>query len=513
MTEPPGRPTSRRALVTGASGYVGGRLIPELLTAGWSVRAMARKASPLRDYPWAEDVEVVEGDVLDRESLRRVLRDVDVAYYLIHAIGSGWDFEATDRRAAENFAAQARGAGVQRIVYLGGLTPEGEELSPHLRSRDEVGKILLASGVPTAVLQAAVVLGSGSASFEMLRHLTERLPVMVTPKWVDVQIQPIAIRDVLRYLVGATDLPTEVNRTFDIGGADVVTYRDMMLGYARVAGLPRRRILRVPILSPTLSAHWVGLVTPVPGSLAKPLVESLKNTVVAREHDIAGYVPDPPEGLLGFEEAIRLALARIRDADVTTHWSNASVPGASSDPLPTDPEWARGSLYVDERSSVVDAPPQALWEVIEGIGGTAGWYSWNLAWRARGILDRLLGGPGLRRGRRSPYDLQIGDVVDWWRVEEIVDGELLRLRAEMRVPGRAWLDLGIEHDGEGRTVFRQRAIYAPRGLLGRAYWWAVWPFHGFIFGGMQRNIAARAEQVARNGSAPRWKPSGPRRPA
>jgi len=472
---------------------------------------MARKASRLRDYPWAGTVAVVEGDVLDPDSLRPALEEIDVAYYLVHAIGSGSEFESTDRRAAENFATAAHEAGVSRIVYLGGLTPEGEELSPHLRSREEVGRILLGSGVPTAVLQAAVVLGSGSASFEMLRHLTERLPVMVTPKWVDVKIQPIAIRDVLRYLVGVSDLPAEVNRTFDIGGADVVTYRDMMQGYARVAGLPRRRILRVPVLSPTLSAHWVGLITPVPGRLAKPLVESLKNTVVAREHDIAQFVPDPPEGLLGYEEAIRRALARIRDADVATHWSNASVAGASSDPLPTDPEWARGDLYVDDRRRVVDAAPQALWEVIEGIGGEAGWYSWKLAWRVRGILDRLWGGPGLRRGRRSPYDLQIGDVVDWWRVEEIVDGELLRLRAEMRVPGRAWLDLGVETDDRGQTVFRQRAIYAPRGLLGRAYWWAVWPFHGFVFGGMQRNIAARAEQVARDGTAPRWRPSGRRR--
>ncbi len=500
------------ALVTGASGYVGGRLVPALLASGWSVRAMVRKASRLRDYPWAADVTVVEGDVLDADSLAPALGGADVVYYLVHAIGSGTDFEATDRRAAENFATAARAAGVRRIVYLGGMTPEGEELSPHLRSREEVGQILLDSGVPTAVLKAAVVLGSGSASFEMLRHLTERLPVMVTPKWVDVRIQPIAIRDVLHYLVGVAELPAEVNRSFDVGGADVVTYRDMMQGYARVAGLPRRRIFRVPVLSPTLSAHWVGLITPVPGSLAKPLVESLKNTVVAREHDIADYVPDPPEGLLGFEDAVRRALARIRDADVTTHWSNASVAGASSDPMPTDPDWARGDLYVDDRSSVVDAPPDALWAVIEGIGGTAGWYSWKLAWRVRGILDRLSGGPGLRRGRRSPHDLQIGDVVDWWRVEEIVDGELLRLRAEMRVPGRAWLDLGIESDDQGQTVFRQRAIYAPRGLLGRAYWWAVWPFHGFIFGGMQRNVAARAEQVTREGPGPRLKPSGSRSP-
>lgn len=451
---------------------------------------------------------MVAGDVLETDGLGSALEGVDVAYYLVHAIGSGSDFEATDRRAAENFAAAARAAGVGRIIYLGGMTPEREELSPHLRSREEVGEILLDSGVPTAVLKAAVVLGSGSASFEMLRHLTERLPVMVTPKWVDVRIQPIAIRDVLHYLVGAANLPAEVNRSFDIGGADVVTYREMMQGYARVAGLPRRRIFRVPVLSPTLSAHWVGLITPVPGSLAKPLVESLKNTVVAREHDIAAYVPDPTEGLLGFDAAVQAALSRIRDADVTTHWSNASVAGASSDPMPTDPDWARGDLYVDDRSSVVEAPPEALWAVIEGIGGTAGWYSWKLAWRVRGVLDRLWGGPGLRRGRRSPYDLQIGDVVDWWRVEEIVDGELLRLRAEMRVPGRAWLDLGIETDDRGRTVYRQRAIYAPRGLLGRAYWWAVRPFHGFVFGGMQRNIAARAEQVAREGSGSRWKPSG-----
>ncbi len=501
---------SGTALVTGASGYVGGRLVPELLAAGWSVKAMARKASRLRDYPWAGEVDIVEGDVLVADSLRGPLDGVDVAYYLMHAIGSGSNFEATDRRSAENFATAARHAGVHRIAYLGGLTPEGEELSPHLRSREEVGQILLASGVPTAVLRAAVVLGSGSASFEMLRHLTERLPVMVTPRWVDVKIQPIAIRDVLRYLVAVADLPAQVNRSFDIGGADVVTYRNMMHGYARVAGLPRRHIFGVPVLTPTLSSYWVGLVTPVPGSLAKPLVASLRNTVVAREHDIAQFVPDPAEGLLGFEDAIRRALARIRDADVATHWSSASVAGASSDPMPTDPEWARGDLYVDDRSTVVKAPPSALWEVIEGIGGTTGWYSWKLAWRVRGLLDRLWGGPGLRRGRRSPYDLQIGDVVDWWRVEEIVDGELLRLRAEMRLPGRAWLDLGIETDDRGRTLYRQRAVYAPRGLLGRAYWWAVWPFHGFVFGGMQRNVAARAEQVSQAGPDARWKPSGSR---
>jgi hypothetical protein len=262
----------------------------------------------------------------------------------------------------------------------------------------------------------------------------------------------------------------------------------------------------VPVLTPRLSSLWVGLVTPVPGGLARPLVESLIHDVVTTEHDLATYVPDPPGGLLGFADAVGLALARVRDADVATHWSNASVRGAPSDPMPTDPAWAGGDIYVDDRSRVVAASPDALWSVIESIGGSAGWYSWGLAWRVRGLLDRVFGGPGLRRGRRSPYDLQIGDAVDWWRVEEILDRELLRLRAEMRLPGQAWLDLGVE-TADGATVFRQRAVYAPKGLLGRAYWWAVWPFHGFVFGGMQRNIARAAEQVGVD-SAPRWRASG-----
>jgi hypothetical protein len=330
----------------------------------------------------------------------------------------------------------------------------------------------------------------------MLRHLTERLPVMVVPRWVDTQIQPIAIRDVLHYLVGAADLPDDVNRPFDIGGPDVLTYAEMMHRYAAVAGLSPRRMLRVPVLSPSLSSHWVGFVTPVPGGLARPLVESLRNTVVCREHDIARYVPDPPGGLVGFDNAVRLALARIRDADVATHWSNASVDGAPSDPLPTDPDWAHGTLYVDDRTRSVDAPADVLWRVIEGIGGTSGWYSWSWAWRLRGAIDRLWGGPGLRRGRRNPTTLRLGDALDFWRVEEVVPGQLLRLRAEMRLPGRAWLDLGVERDDAGRTRFHQRAVFAPRGLWGRAYWWAVFPFHGIVFGGMQRNIARRAELFA-----------------
>jgi uncharacterized protein YbjT (DUF2867 family) len=491
---PAGRPL---AFVTGATGYIGGRLVPELLAAGYRVRAGARRAYQLRDHPWPAEVERVPADVLDRESLDAALAGVDVAYYLVHAIGSGDDFAAVDRRAARTFAAAARAAGVRRIVYLGGLAPDDERLSTHLRSRQEVGEILLASGVPTAVLQAAVILGSGGASFEMLRYLTERLPVMVTPRWVDTMIQPIAVRDVLWYLVRAAALPPEVSRAFDIGGPDVLTYRDMIQRYAAVAGLPRRRIVGVPVLTPQLSGHWVNIVTPVPRGIALPLIDGLRNTVVCREHDIARWIPDPPEGLVGFERAVELALARVRAGDVVTSWANSELRGAPSDPLPSDPDWAGGSRYVDERSRVVHATRERLWRVLVGIGGQNGWYSWALAWEIRGLLDRLSGGPGLRRGRRSATHLYVGEALDWWRVEEVVEGRLLRLRAEMRLPGRAWLELAVD-DGRrpGELVLRQRAVFVPRGLAGQAYWWGVAPFHGVVFGAMQRNLAKAAEDPA-----------------
>ncbi|THA36170.1 SDR family oxidoreductase [Streptomyces sp. A1277] len=489
-------------LVTGATGYIGGRLVPELLAGGHRVRCLARAPEKLRDYPWAGEVETVRGDVTDAQSLAPAMDGVDVAYYLVHALATGSGFEETDRRAASAFAEQARAAGVGRIVYLGGLTPAGtpaRELSPHLRSRAEVGRILLDSGVPTTALRAAVIIGSGSASFEMLRYLTERLPVMVTPSWVSTRIQPIAVRDVLRYLVGSARMPRDVNRTFDIGGPDVLTYRDMMQRYAEVAQLPRRLILPVPMLTPGLSSHWVGLITPVPARIARPLAESLRYEVVCREHDIARYVPDGAGQPFTFETALRLALQRVREARVTTRWSSASVQGAPSDPLPTDPDWAGGSLYTDVRERTVDASPEALWRVVEGIGGEHGWYSFPLAWAVRGWLDRLVGGVGLRRGRRDTDRLRVGDSLDFWRVEEIEPGRLLRLRAEMRLPGPAWLEMYVERDERGRTRYRQRALFHPRGLLGHAYWWSVSPFHAVVFGGMARNIARAAETGASPG--------------
>ncbi|MEU9321638.1 SDR family oxidoreductase [Streptomyces sp. NPDC048295] len=487
-------------MVTGASGYIGGRLVPELLGAGHRVRCLARTPSKLRDHPWAGEAEAVRGDVTDAESMAVALRGIDVAYYLVHALGTGSGFEETDRRAARLFAEQAHAAGVRRIVYLGGLTPRGvpeQSLSPHLRSRAEVGRIFLDSPVPASVLRAAVVIGSGSASFEMLRYLTERLPVMVTPSWVHTRTQPIGVRDVLRYLVGSASMPDGVNRTFDIGGPDVLTYQEMMRRYAAVAALPRRIIVPVPVLTPRLSSHWVGLVTPVPASIARPLTESLRHEVVCHEHDIARYVPDLPGRPLPFDEALALAVRRVREAQVATRWSSAALPGAPSDPLPTDPDWAGGSLYRDERHLPVEASPQALWKVIEGIGGDNGWYSFPLAWAVRGWLDRFVGGVGLRRGRRDAEHLRAGDSLDFWRVEEIEPGRLLRLRAEMRLPGPAWLEMYVETDDGGHTRYRQRAFFHPHGLLGHAYWWSVSPFHAVVFGGMARNIAHAAGKGTR----------------
>lgn len=492
-------PMPRRALVTGATGYIGGRLVPELLAAGFTVRVLARSPDRLRDRPWAGDIDIVTGDATRPEDVAAAMGGVDVAYYLLHSLVEGEGFDDLEASMAQSFADAAVSSQVSRIVYLGGLTPSERSearqesvLSTHLASRLRVGQILRGSGVPTVELRAAVIIGSGSASFEMLRYLTERLPAMVTPKWVHNRIQPIAIRDVLRYLVAAADLPAGVNRAFDIGGPDVLTYAEMMRRYARVADLRRRIIVPVPVLSPTLSSHWVGLVTPVPRAIARPLVASLKHEVVCGEHDIAQYIPDPESGLVGFDRAVELALRRIKDADVATRWSNASVLGAPSDPLPSDPDWAGGSLYTDQRERETSASPATLWSVIEGIGGERGWYSFPLAWEARGWMDRAVGGVGLRRGRRDPDRLMVGESLDFWRVEERIPEELLRLRAEMRLPGLAWLELSVDTHP---TTYRQRATFHPRGLWGHAYWWLVAPFHGIVFGSMVRNIVRAAEDA------------------
>ncbi|PXY22950.1 SDR family oxidoreductase [Prauserella muralis] len=476
-----------RCVVFGATGYIGGRLVPELLAAGHAVRAVARTPEKLAEVDWAGRAEVVRGDVTDHGSVAAAVEGQDVVYYLVHSLNQR-DFADIDRRAAGIVARAAREAGAGRIVYLGGITPDTGRLSGHLDSRAEVGRILLDSGVPTVVLRAAVILGSGSASFEMLRYLTERLPAMVTPRWVHNRIQPIAVRDVLHYLVHAAAMPSRISGGFDIGGPDVLTYLDMMRRYAVVAGLHRRIVVPVPVLTPWLSAQWVNLVTPVPRSIAVPLIESLVHEVVCHDRAIADYIPDPRRGLTHYEEAIELALARVRRADVPTRWSDAATPGAPSDPMPTDPDWSGGTLYEDVREQRTGAAPERLWDVIEAIGGEHGWYSFPLAWSVRGWIDRLAGGAGLRRGRRDPRRLHVGEALDWWRVERLERPRLLRLRAEMRLPGRAWLELSVEPGEGGGSVYRQRALFVPRGLAGHLYWKAISPFHAVVFGGMARNI-------------------------
>lgn len=488
--------SGRRVLVTGATGYIGGRLTPRLLAAGHRVRVLVRSPDKLRDVPWASGVEIVRGDLGDAGSLREAFSGIDVVYYLVHSMGNGTEFIDTERRGAQNVVAAARAAGVARIVYLSGLHPAATELSTHLRSRTQVGRILIDSGIPTMVLQAGVVIGSGSASFEMIRHLTNRLPVMITPKWVNNRIQPIAVRDVLYYLIAAAQAPLPHSRTYDIGGPDVMRYGDMMKIYAQVAGLTSRRILVLPVLTPRLAGLWIGLVTPIPPGLGRALIESLHNDAVMTEHDIDDLIPPPPDGLTPYREAVRLALGRIERGEVETTWANASPVGAPSDPLPSDPDWAGEVICTDERSQTCVADATTLWQVIESIGGENGWYSFPLAWAIRGWLDKLVGGVGLSRGRRDARRLQTGDALDFWRVERIERGTLLRLRAEMRAPGGAWLEWRVHSAGPHISRLDQRAIFFPRGIAGRLYWYAILPFHGIIFKGMVNNITGTATHRA-----------------
>ncbi len=483
----------KRVLVTGATGYIGGRLVPRLINAGYRVRVFVRNPEKLIDVPWANKVEIVEGDLRDAASVAQAVVDIDVLYYLVHSMGAKGEFEQTERTAATNVATAALAAGVSRIVYLGGLHPDGE-LSPHLRSRAEVGRILLESGVPTAALQAGVVIGSGSTSFEMVRHLTDVLPYMPAPQWVRNFIQPIAVRDVLYYLVECATLPHDVNRTFDIGGPNVLRYGQMMNGYALEAGLKQRPIAALPVLTPWLASQWVNLVTPIPRALAVPIIASLQCDCVVHEHDIENFIPDPEGGLTPYRRSVRLALGNVRNGTVETSWLGAAVSDVPSNRLPSDPEWTGHTVYTDLRELHTTAPTDQVWRVIEGIGGDNGWYSFPIAWAVRGWLDKLVGGVGLRRGRLNAAHLNAGDALDFWRVEELDRGRFLRLRAEMKVPGGAWLELSVTPDEvNGGSQYRQRAVFFPQGLGGRLYWFSVLPFHGVIFAGMAEKITQTAE--------------------
>lgn len=482
-----------KVAVIGATGYVGGRLVPELLAAGHDVRCLARTPERLDRVRWRDDVEVVKADVLDADSLDAALVGVDAVYYLVHAMGHSGDFERTDREGAERTRVAAERAGVSRIVYLGGLGEEDpDRLSEHLASRHEVGEILADGTVPVTELRAAVIIGSGSASFEMLRQLADVLPAMICPRWVTrTRCQPIAIADVLHYLVTVIDRPDTAGKVLEIGGPEILTYREMMDRYTEVAGLRRRLILPVPLLTPRLSSHWVNLVTALPYGLARPLVDSLINDVVVHsDRDVRAYIERQPATL---DEAIARALTRVADRNVATSWMDSAPGQAPASPMPQDPDWAGGTIYHDVQRVDSSADSTRVFRTVAGIGGARGWYIANSLWALRGLLDKLIGGVGMRRGRRDADDLRVGDALDFFRVEAIDPPELLRLRAEMKVPGDAWLEWRVDTESDGTAVLRQLAIFQPRGVAGRLYWWLLLPVHKVIWKRLARHLVALAE--------------------
>lgn len=479
--------------VIGATGYVGGRLVPELLAAGHHVRCLARNPDRLAGVEWRANVEVVAADVLDQDSLETALVGVEAVYYLVHAMGISGDFEHSDRVGAENTRNAAERAGLARIVYLGGLgADDPDELSPHLASRHEVGQILAAGSVPVTELRAAVIIGSGSASFEMLRHLAEVLPIMTCPRWVTrTKCQPIAIADVLHYLVAVVDEPAAAGRILDIGAPEVLTYRDMMDRYSDAAGLRRRLIIPVPLLTPRLSSHWVNLVTPLPYSLARPLVDSLINDVVVNpDRDIRRLIDHHPYTL---DEAIKRALAVVGNLEVKTSWMDSAASNTAASPMPQDPDWAGGTVYQDVQEVSTSATQSALFRTVAGIGGERGWYVVGWMWTMRGWVDKLIGGVGMRRGRRHPDLLRVGDALDFFRVEAYEPTELLRLRAEMKVPGDAWLEWQVTNREDGGAQLRQLARFHPRGIPGRAYWWLLLPIHKVIWQQLAQRLVNAAE--------------------
>jgi uncharacterized protein YbjT (DUF2867 family) len=481
--------------LTGATGYIGGRLAPRLLERGAKVRCFARSRGKLLARPWAsqERVEVVEGDARDEAVLAAAMRGCDAAYFLIHSMdAAGREYRQRDLEIAKAFGRAAAAAGTKRIIYLGGLGDSREELSRHLASRREVERALGEGGVPVTVLRAAMIIGSGSASFEILRYLVERLPIMITPRWVRTESQPIAVRDVLHYLIASLETPATTGRTIDIGGPDVWSYERVMRQMAASLGLRRRLVVPVPVLTPRLSSLWIHLVTPLSASIARPLAEGLRNRVVCQD-DLAQRLM--PHRCLTIPEAIDAAVEKIEADAVETAWSDAG-------PMPGDPGWSGGTEFVDRHATAAAATPPAAWRAVCSIGGERGYYSGDWLWHLRGMLDRLVGGPGLRRGRRSPHELRLGDALDFWRVTSIEAPRLLVLTAEMRLPGVATLTFEVEPrespdspDGTpSACTIAMTARFRPRGLLGLAYWYAVLPLHGIVFRGMLRGLVRDAER-------------------
>ncbi len=479
---------SKLVLVTGATGYIGGRLVPALLEAGYRVRCLVRDARRLQGRSWSNRVEVVEGDALQPETLAPAMENVWAAYYFIHSLTDTKEYRERDKVVARDFGWAAREAGIERILYLGGLGDPEADLSDHLRSRQETGAALAEAGVPVTEFRAAVIVGAGSLSFEMIRYLTERLPVMICPRWVYTRIQPTAIRDVLLYLVQALELPESTGRIIEIGGADVLAYGDMMKGYAKVRGL-RRLLIPVPVLTPRLSAHWVHWMTPVPSGIVYPLIEGLRNEVVVRDNTARTLFPGIEP--LGYEAAVKQALSKLEAGQVETRWTD-SLTSSQGDMRPLELTTETG-MQLERRQDVVNAPPEEVYRVFSGLGGERGWLYADWMWRVRGLADRLVGGPGLRRGRRDPDNIRVGDALDFFRVEAVEPGRLMRLRAEMRVPGEAWLQFEAQPLPEGQTRLVQTILMAPKGLFGLLYWYGLYPFHGLIFRNLIDAIAQRSE--------------------
>lgn len=476
IEDPPQLP---RIFLTGATGYIGGRLAPKLLESGYHITCLTRSASKLRDRPWAShpNVRIVEGGVKDEAELHQMLKDCEVAYYLVHSMeASVGDYQSRDFELAQSFGRSCAEAGIKRIIYLGGLGETGEGLSKHLTSRREVENALESSGIPVTVLRAAMIIGSGSASFEILRYLVERLPIMITPKWVKTESQPIAIADVLFYLEAVLETDETVGETIDIGGVDILNYEELMQEMAMALKLRPRIVIPVPILTPRLSSLWIHLVTPLHASIARPLAEGLKNRVVCR-NDIARKLM--PHQCLSVREAIERSLEKIRSGSVETYWSDAGI-------MPGDPSWAGGTVFEDKRQADTSAPISAVWSSVTSLGGSRGYGGAEWLWRLRGAMDKLVGGPGLRRGRRNARELRLGDSLDFWRVTSIESMKRLELTAEMKLPGSATLtfEVSAKENGGPKTELTMTAQFRPRGLFGILYWYSVLPLHGIVFSKM-----------------------------
>ncbi|MFN0167348.1 MAG: SDR family oxidoreductase [Bryobacteraceae bacterium] len=485
----PDRSFPKRVAIAGATGYIGGRLAPRLLDDGYMIRCLVRSPRKLEGRTWAPNpgVEIRQADLGDFRSLARNLAGCEAAFYLVHSMTSaGAAYTNKDRHLALQFASAAKEAGVGRIIYLGGLGETGPDLSEHLASRREVEETLASTGVPVTVLRAAMIIGSGSASFEILRYLVERLPVMITPKWVSTPCQPIAVRNVVGYLAGALSQLETTGKVYDIGGPEALCYRDIMSIMAQELGLRRRWVIPVPVLTPRLSSYWIQFITPLSHEIARPLAEGLKNPVVCREDRITKLIPLQ---LLSVREAIRAALCKVAEHHVETNWSMAG-------PIPGDPDWAGGTVFRDARELTVEAPDGAAFRAVCRVGGGHGWYAADWLWRIRGWMDRMVGGPGLRRGRRDPEMVGYGEALDFWRVVGYERDRRLSLRAEMKLPGEALLEFRIEPRGERQCTLQQVALFQPRGLFGLLYWYAVLPLHDIVFRSMLLGIQREAVQIA-----------------